>query len=76
MTAEVYEKLCKLTSFEADWTWNKTYQGLYEKLKAMVKRSMHMKFYDAAKPLYLETDIWNWFYSQIVTGKGWYELWV
>ena len=36
--------------------WNKTYQDLYEKTKPIVKKDMCMQFYDAARPLYMDTD--------------------
>ena len=33
------------------------YQDLYEKVKTIVKRDTYMKFYDEARPLYLETGV-------------------
>ena len=56
MAAEVSEPLPKLASVKLDWTWNMTYQDLYQKARTRVKRNICMKFYDAARPLYLETD--------------------
>ena len=32
MTVEVCKPLRRLTSVEAEWTWNRTYQEIYEKL--------------------------------------------
>ena len=43
------EPLHKLTSVKADWTWNKSYQDLYVKVKTIVKKDACMKFYDAAR---------------------------
>ena len=50
-TTEVCELLIK-----AEWSWNGTNQNLYDKAKRMITRDACMKFYDALKPLYLETD--------------------
>ena len=55
-TAEVCEALHKLTSSKMTWTWNACYQQLFDKAKSIVKADVCMKFYDDAKPLYLETD--------------------
>ena len=55
-TAEVCEPLCKLTSSKMTWTWNTSYQQLFDKVKSIMKADVCMKFYDDAKPLYLETD--------------------
>ena len=38
------------------WTWNALYQQLFDKVKSIVKADVCMKFYDDAKPLYLDTD--------------------
>ena len=65
MNLEVCEPLHKLTSVKADWIWNKRYQDLYEKAKTIVKRDIGMKFYNAARSLYLETDT-----SRIGIGAG------
>ena len=43
-------------SAKAEWSWNVLYQGLYDKAKRLIKRETYMKFYDASKPLYIETD--------------------
>ena len=40
MTTDVYKPLQKLTSEKADWTWNRIYQDLYNKIKKLVKK-MH-----------------------------------
>ena len=50
-TAEVCETLCKLT-----WTWNASYQQLFNNAKSIIKADVFMKFYNDSKPLYLETD--------------------
>ena len=55
-TADVCDLLCKLTSSKAAWTWNASYQSLFNKAKLLIKSDMCMKFYDDTKPLYLETD--------------------
>ena len=55
-TAEVCKPLCKLTSSKMTRTWNTSYQQLFDKVKSIVKADVCMKFYDDAKPLYLETD--------------------
>ena len=38
------------------WTWNASYQELFDKAKSLIKADMCMKFYDDTKALYLETD--------------------
>ena len=55
-TAGVCALLHKLTSSKVTWTWNVSYQELYNKAKPLIKVDMCMKFYDDTKPLYLETD--------------------
>ena len=55
-TAEVCKPLHKLTSSKMTLTWNASYQQLFNKVKSIVKADVCMKFYDDAKPLYLETD--------------------
>ena len=52
----MWDPLCKLTSCKAIWTWNVSYQALFNKAKLLIKSDMCMKFYDDTKPLYLETD--------------------
>ena len=55
-TAYVCDPLHKLTSSKVTWTWNASYQALFNKAKLLIKVDMCMKFYDDTKPLYLETD--------------------
>ena len=55
-TAEVCEPLRKLTSTRVAWTWNTSYQQMFNKAKSLIKAEVCMKFYDDTKPLYLETD--------------------
>ena len=55
-TADVCEPLCKLMSRKVTWTWNASYQSLFNRAKLLIKYDMCMKFYDNNKPLYLETD--------------------
>ena len=43
-------------SYKAVWTWNASYQALYDKGKPLIQNDIYMKFYDKTKPLYLETD--------------------
>ena len=38
------------------WTWNASYQQLFDKAKSLIKAGVCMKFYDDTKLLYLETD--------------------
>ena len=53
---EVCKPLRKLTSSKTTWTWNASYQQLFDKAKSLIKVEICMKFYDDTKPLYLETD--------------------
>ena len=55
-TADVCDPLCKLTSSKVTWTWNASYQSLFNEAKVLIKSDMCMKFYDDTKLLYLETD--------------------
>ena len=55
-TADVCDPLCKLPSSKATWTWNASYQSLFNKAKLLIKSDMCMKFYNDTKPVYLETD--------------------
>ena len=43
-------------SVKAEWSWNGTYQDLYENAKKLITKETCMKFHDATKPLYLEMD--------------------
>ena len=43
---ELCESLQKLTSAKTEWTWNATYQKMFEKAKAIIKEDAYMKFYD------------------------------
>ena len=55
-TTDVCDPLHKLTSSKVMWTWNVSYQALFNKAESLIKMDMCMKFYDDTKPLYLETD--------------------
>ena len=55
-TADICDPLHKLTSSKVTWTWNASYQALFNKAKSLIKADMCMKFYNNTKPLYLETD--------------------
>ena len=54
-TADICESLGKLSSARPEWTWNTTYQKMFDKAKSIVK-DVCMKFNDKTKPLYLEMD--------------------
>ena len=56
MTTMVWQPLQKLTSVMEDQTCNRMYQDLYKRANKIVKKYACMKFYDAARPLYLEID--------------------
>ena len=56
-TTDVCESLRKMTSARTVWTWNATYQKIFNKAKSTIKEDACMKFYDQTKPLYIETDI-------------------
>ena len=38
------------------WTWNTSYQQVFDKAKSLIKMEVCMKLYDDTKLLYLETD--------------------
>ena len=56
VTAEICELLQKLTSVRSAWSGNKMCRDLYDKAKKIPKKDACIKFYDASRPLYLETD--------------------
>ena len=56
MTMEVCEPVQRLTSVVTEWTWNRTYQEIYERAKSLVKEDICMKYFPIRKPLYMETD--------------------
>ena len=39
-----------------EWTWNATYQNLFDKVNSIIKEGACLKFDDETQPLYLETD--------------------
>ena len=55
-TARVCKPLRKMTSCKSSWTWNESYQQIYNKAKSIIKKDMCMKFYNENKELFLETD--------------------
>ena len=55
-TADVCDPLNKLTFSNVIWTWNVSYQALFNKAKLLIKSDMCMQFCNDTKPLYLETD--------------------
>ena len=55
-TVEVCKPLRKLMSSRMMWTWNTSYQQLFDKAISLIKVEVCMKFYDDTKLLYLETD--------------------
>ena len=38
------------------WTWNSTYQNLYQKAKLIIKKGTLMVFYKGKEDLYLKRD--------------------
>ena len=55
-TVEVCKPLRKLISSRTTWTWNGSYQQLFDNAKSPVKTEVCMTFYNDTKALYLETD--------------------
>ena len=41
---------------KTEWTWNATYQKLFNKAKSIITEDADMKFYNETQPLFLETD--------------------
>ena len=50
-TADMCDPLHKLMSSKVTWTWNASYQSLFNKAKLLIKTDICMKFYDDTKPL-------------------------
>ena len=55
---DVCELLRKLMSAKIEWTWNGTYQNMFEKAKVIIK-DVCMKFYDETNPLHIVTDAYG-----------------
>ena len=55
-TASKCESLRQLTWSKTEWTWNETYQKLFDKAKSIIKEDVFMKFCIETQPLYLEVD--------------------
>ena len=49
---EVCESVRKLISAKAEWTWNATYQKMFEEAQTVIKEDACMKFYGETKLLY------------------------
>ena len=56
VTLEACKSLRKLMSVKTEWTWNATYQKMFDKTKAIIKEDAYMKFYDETQPLHIKTD--------------------
>ena len=56
-TADIWESLRKLTSVKTEWTWNVTYQKMFNKANSIIKQDVCMKFCEETKLLYLETYV-------------------
>ena len=69
-TADMCDPLHKLTSSKVTWTWNASYQSIFNKAKLLIKSDMCMKFYDDTKLLYLETDA-----SRVGIGAALLQTW-
>ena len=52
-TTEKCEPLRRLKSVEAEWTWKRTYDKLYNKAKTIIKVHACMKFGNEKEPLYM-----------------------
>ena len=55
-TAEMCKPLRRLPSVKTEWTLSQTYDELYNKAKAIIKRDACMKFYKGKEPLYSEIE--------------------
>ena len=54
--ADICKFLRKQRSNEMEWTWNATYQKIFDKAKSIIKDQACRKFYDETKPLHIEKD--------------------
>ena len=50
------ESLRQPTSRKTKWTWNATYEKLFDKAKSIIKEDTCMNIYDKNQQPYLETD--------------------
>ena len=55
-TTEVCEPFTKLVSLKCEWTWNNTFQNLYDRAKNMILKNATIAFYSEKEQLFLETD--------------------
>ena len=65
----VHKPFRRVISVNVAWTWNKSYQEIYEKIKSLVKEDPCMKYYNARKLLDLET-----YASVVVLGTALLQL--
>ena len=56
INAKVYESLRKITSSKYIWTWNISYQSLYDRAKTIITKNAAVAFYKKEQ-FYLETDV-------------------
>ena len=56
-TADVCKSLRNLMSAKTEWTWNGSYQKIFNKAKSIKKEDAGMNFYDETKQLHIEIDI-------------------
>ena len=59
-TLEVCKPLRKLTSSKTTWTWNASYQQLFDRAKSLIKEEVCMKFYDDTKSRNRCIQNWPW----------------
>ena len=54
--AEVCDSLRQLTLLKAEWTWNASYQELFDEVKSFIKEDTLINFDDEMRPPYMKTD--------------------
>ena len=73
-TAVIWGSLRQLTSSKTEWTWNATYQKLFDKAKSIIKEDVCMIFYDETQLLYLETNVKSRTGSCPPINQRWHKL--
>ena len=68
--ADICKSCGKLTSARTEWTWNTTYQKIFDKAKLIIKEEACRKFYDETKPLYIDRCVDIWTGSSPATNKN------
>ena len=72
--ADIYKALRQLTSVKTEWTWNPTYQKLFDKAKSIIKVCVHEILWWNQATIPRNRCIWSRTRSQLTADKKWHKL--